>query len=107
MEDDGLIERRVYAKRPLRHEYLLTEKGRDYYPVILALRSWGERWCKRADEPRAVRLFHNGCGGEVSLDGICTRCEAAVSMMNATAQPSPEYIDERQRRTHAFKTRRG
>jgi len=104
MERDGLITRRVYEKRPLRHEYLLTDKGRDYHPVILALRSFGERWCKRADEPKAIRLFHE-CGGEVGLDGICIGCREVVNLSDATAHPTPEYMDERRKRMQAFKAR--
>jgi HxlR-like helix-turn-helix len=52
---DGLVERRIYNKRPLRYEYHLTEKGEPFYPVLLALRAWGEKWCKAPDEGLAVR----------------------------------------------------
>src|SRR5258708_13633235 len=33
----GLLERRRYTSRPPRYEYLLTERGRDFRPVIVAL----------------------------------------------------------------------
>src|ERR1700680_1371488 len=46
LEAEGLIERRVYSRRPVRHEYLLTRMGREFYPVIFALRAWGETWRK-------------------------------------------------------------
>src|SRR5580693_8871517 len=46
LEADGLVERRPYQQRPLRYEYYLTEKGRAFHPVIMALRAWGEYWCK-------------------------------------------------------------
>jgi DNA-binding HxlR family transcriptional regulator len=39
----GLLERRLYHQRPPRYEYVLTEKGRDFRPVILALMAWGNR----------------------------------------------------------------
>jgi DNA-binding HxlR family transcriptional regulator len=39
----GLLERRLYNQRPPRYEYVLTEKGRDFRPVILALMAWGNR----------------------------------------------------------------
>jgi DNA-binding HxlR family transcriptional regulator len=41
--DEGLLERREYCKHPPRCEYLLTEIGRDFRPVLLALRNWGAR----------------------------------------------------------------
>jgi hypothetical protein len=39
----GLLERRPYSTRPVRHEYLLTERGRDFRPVLRALMAWGNR----------------------------------------------------------------
>ena len=39
----GLLERRLYNQRPPRYEYVLTERGRDFRPVILALMAWGNR----------------------------------------------------------------
>lgn len=38
---EGLLERRQYCERPPRFEYLLTERGRDYWPVLLTLMAWG------------------------------------------------------------------
>src|ERR1700752_864305 len=46
LEAEGLIERGGYSPRPVRHEYLLTRMGREFSPVIFALRAWGETWCK-------------------------------------------------------------
>jgi DNA-binding HxlR family transcriptional regulator len=39
----GLLERRQYSERPPRSEYVLTERGRDFRPVLLALLTWGNR----------------------------------------------------------------
>ncbi len=41
--DAGLMERRQYQDRPPRHEYLLTERGRDFQPVLFSLLAWGNR----------------------------------------------------------------
>ncbi len=41
--DSGLLERRLYSERPPRHEYVLTPRGRDFRPVILALIAWGNK----------------------------------------------------------------
>jgi len=38
-----LLERRLYNEHPPRHEYVLTESGRDFRPVILSLLAWGNR----------------------------------------------------------------
>jgi len=39
----GLVERRRYSERPPRDEYVLTGRGRDFRPVILALYAWGNK----------------------------------------------------------------
>jgi DNA-binding HxlR family transcriptional regulator len=41
--EEGLLERRQYCDKPPRYEYHLTERGRDFRPVLLALLAWGNR----------------------------------------------------------------
>jgi DNA-binding HxlR family transcriptional regulator len=41
--DSGMLERRLYSERPARHEYLLTERGRDFRTVLVALLAFGDR----------------------------------------------------------------
>ncbi|MFT8243400.1 winged helix-turn-helix transcriptional regulator [Roseomonas sp. BN140053] len=41
--ESGLLERRRYSERPPRDEYLLTERGRDFRSVTLALLAWGNK----------------------------------------------------------------
>src|SRR5215472_10166446 len=41
--ESGLLERRAYSARPPRSEYLLTERGRDFRPVLWALLAWGNK----------------------------------------------------------------
>ncbi|KAF5884842.1 helix-turn-helix domain-containing protein, partial [Rhizobium sp. PEPV16] len=43
LTEKGLFERRLYNQRPARYEYLLTDKGRDFFPVLMTLFSWGSR----------------------------------------------------------------
>src|SRR5215208_1487873 len=40
--DAGVLERRQYQERPVRHEYRLTGMGRDLQPALLALMHWGD-----------------------------------------------------------------
>jgi DNA-binding HxlR family transcriptional regulator len=39
----GLLHKRRYSARPPRDEYVLTERGRDFRPVLLALLAYGNR----------------------------------------------------------------
>ena len=42
--DEGLLAKRPYQERPPRYEYVLTRKGREFYPVLAAMWRWGEDW---------------------------------------------------------------
>lgn len=46
----GLLERRPYQDNPPRHEYHLTDAGRDLRQVILALMAWGTRHSNAGDK---------------------------------------------------------
>jgi DNA-binding HxlR family transcriptional regulator len=39
----GLLERRRYSERPPRDEYVLTDRGRDFRPVLWSLLAWGNK----------------------------------------------------------------
>jgi DNA-binding HxlR family transcriptional regulator len=51
LEDEGIIDREVFAEAPPRVEYRLTAKGRDIGPIVEAMRAYGEQWLA-ADAPR-------------------------------------------------------
>jgi hypothetical protein len=53
-----------------RHRYLLTEKGADFFPVIVSLMQWGNRWLSDTGGP--AELLHRGCGAVVHTE---LRCE--------------------------------
>jgi DNA-binding HxlR family transcriptional regulator len=42
--EEGLLEKRAYEDRPPRFEYILTRKGREFYPVLAAMLRFGEDW---------------------------------------------------------------
>ncbi|WP_327367024.1 winged helix-turn-helix transcriptional regulator [Streptomyces sp. NBC_01217] len=59
---DGLLERRPYRTGPVRHEYVLTERGRSLRPVVVALAAWGNQHL--APEDRAMILVDAHTGEE-------------------------------------------
>ncbi|MGP3943810.1 winged helix-turn-helix transcriptional regulator [Streptomyces sp. 6N106] len=112
---DGLLERRPYQTNPVRHEYVLTERGRSLRPVVVALAAWGNQHL--APEERAMILVDARTGEEVepvvvdartgrSLDDgesfVFTAGPAASDAMRA------RYVElERQRPAHARGARDG
>jgi DNA-binding HxlR family transcriptional regulator len=107
LEADGMVERHPYHARPLRYEYRLTQKGWAFYPVIYALRAWGEGWCKDEGEGVAVRFVHRACGEDVGLANVCPSCGVPVQRDDLEARISPHYAREREQRRAAFKNRQG
>jgi DNA-binding HxlR family transcriptional regulator len=41
--DTGILEKAAYSEHPPRYDYKLTGKGRDLWPVLTAMRQWGEK----------------------------------------------------------------
>jgi DNA-binding HxlR family transcriptional regulator len=44
LENEGIVERRVYDETPVRVEYALTDKGRALEPALRALKSWAREY---------------------------------------------------------------
>jgi DNA-binding HxlR family transcriptional regulator len=83
----GVLERRAYQERPLRHEYRLTDKGRDLFPVVHALARWGDKHAAPDGPPRL--FLHRDCGGTLDDRRICDRCGAAVELGQVQTLPGP------------------
>jgi DNA-binding HxlR family transcriptional regulator len=73
----GILVRVPYQERPLRHEYRLTEKGRDLSPALVALMRWGDRWALGGEPP--TLLVHDACGTELEQLLRCPACDVEVT----------------------------
>jgi DNA-binding HxlR family transcriptional regulator len=85
--DEGVLEKVRYQDRPERFEYRLTAKGRDLWPVLSALRDYGDR--HYAPDGPPVLVTHRGCGGELDDRRVCRRCGAALELADVEAHPGP------------------
>src|SRR5260370_23659677 len=52
--DLGMMSRVPLPEHGGRYEYVLTEKGRDFFPTYLALKKWGDDWLAEAEGPQVV-----------------------------------------------------
>jgi DNA-binding HxlR family transcriptional regulator len=86
--DQGVLERSLYQERPPRHEYRLTEKGVELWPIVVSLMQWGDRYAPPPGGP-PVLLEHRGCGGRVDEHRLCERCGARIGARDVRAQPGP------------------
>ncbi len=85
---EGILEKVPYQERPPRHEYRLTSKGLDLWPVIVELLRWGDRYAAPTAGPPIV-LHHKGCGGELGAHRICMRCGEPLEVGDVRAEPGP------------------
>lgn len=88
LERHGVVERRQYQSAPARHEYLLTEKGRDLFPVIATLVAWGDKWLAEPAGPPAL-IVHTDCGHATTAKTVCAECGAELNAANAIPAAGP------------------
>lgn len=83
--EHGVLERRKYEERPPRHEYVLTHKGADLLPVVLAMAAWGDRWATDGSPP--VTLTHTRCGRTTKAEVTCSECGEELRLEHLRAHP--------------------
>lgn len=85
--DAGIMRRHRYSDQPEAFEYLLTDKGRDLAPALIALTEWGDRWSAPDGPPILYR--HTVCGSEVSHQVVCATCGRVDDAAEVLALPGP------------------
>ncbi|ALL14227.1 winged helix-turn-helix transcriptional regulator [Caulobacter henricii] len=88
LEAAGILERRPYQTRPLRHEYHLTAMGLDLYDSALMLLGWEMRWRLDPDCP-SHQIVHSPCGQALRPVLVCQACAAPVKVRDISLQPGP------------------
>ena len=84
----GIFERRPYQEKPTRHEYRLTEKGVDLYPVIATLADWGDRWLDEG-RGRPIERVHRDCGRVTTARLHCSECGEPLDPRHVATRPGP------------------
>ena len=91
--DEGVFERVAYNEHPPRYDYVLTEQGRDLWPVVVALRQWGDKHVVgRGNEP--IKLRHEACGSITTAHLACDACGERLSARDARVVPGPGLEDD-------------
>ena len=92
----GLLQRRRYSEHPPRDEYVLTECGRDFRPVLLALLAWGNRHF--APEGASVLLLDAKTGAiadPILVDRVTGRPITSSDHVTAAGPAAPESTRRR------------
>ncbi len=86
--DEGILVREPYHEpgKRVRHEYRLTDKGRDLFPILVSLLQWGDRH-RPHPAGRAVVLTHRDCRAEVGLEICCAGGHRGLSARDVEVRP--------------------
>jgi DNA-binding HxlR family transcriptional regulator len=71
-----------------RHEYRLTEKGRDFFPAYLALKAWADRWMTGPDGPPVV-LEEAATGRPVQAPPVLSSAGTPLRPEDVRVLPGP------------------
>jgi DNA-binding HxlR family transcriptional regulator len=88
--EEGLLDRVGYQQHPVRHEYRLTDKGRDVYPILAAMAAWGDRWLT-GPEGTPLVLHHTTCGHDMHAQVVCSECHEPLEVRTVRAHAGPGY----------------
>jgi DNA-binding HxlR family transcriptional regulator len=86
----GIFDTREYQEpgQRRRHEYRLSAKGWDLFPVLIALRQFGDKHFPAAGDA-TWRVQHKGCGHQVVAQVRCSHDGAVLTPRDAEAVPGP------------------
>jgi DNA-binding HxlR family transcriptional regulator len=90
--DKGLLEKVRYARDPDRHEYRLTDSGRDLFPAIVILMQWGDHHLPNPQGP-PIALHHHPCDQTAEPVLVCAHCRQEITAHNVTPAPGPGFVD--------------
>lgn len=101
--ESGLLERRQYSERPPRHEYVLTDLGRDFRTVLVALNSWGNKHF--APEGLSVLLVNTETGEEAEPVMVDGKSGKPLSSPEFAFAPGPQANESMIRRINFARAR--
>ncbi|MGO8962396.1 winged helix-turn-helix transcriptional regulator [Mycobacterium sp.] len=88
LTENGLLARETYQTRPVRAEYLITQRGRAFWPVLLSIWEWERRWVP--DHLRRLPgMHHTLCGSDFAPTLTCRSCADVVTEKEVTARWGP------------------
>jgi DNA-binding HxlR family transcriptional regulator len=96
LAEEGIVERHRYSEHPERFEYLLTEKGRDLQPVLLAMLAWGDRYTAGEAGP-PLETVHDECGHAFHMVPTCSECGGELDGRHIHSRAGAGATDEQRR----------
>ena len=95
--DSGILERVPIKEGAKRHEYKLTQMGRDLQPTLIALTQWGDRWLHQANGA-PVKFIERASGEEIAEVSVQTKAGQKLEPRDMAMIPGPGATEETQER---------
>ncbi len=88
--EHGVLRREPYREpgARVRHEYRLTPKGLDLYPVLIAVAAWGDRYLADPEGP-PLEFAHRDCGSPVHAEIRCADGHEVGDNRDVVPRPGP------------------
>jgi DNA-binding HxlR family transcriptional regulator len=91
---DRLVEHQILTKQNVagssHEEYRLTPKGHDIYPILMAIKDWGDTYMAPNGPP--MRYHHRNCTGEAHVRLECDSCGYELAASDIAPAPGPGIL---------------
>jgi DNA-binding HxlR family transcriptional regulator len=88
---DRLVEHGILVKQKPEdgpyEEYRLTQKGHDIYPILMAIKDWGDQYMAPDGPP--VHYRHRDCAGQAHATLECDTCGKVLTARDIAPEPGP------------------
>ncbi len=89
--NSGVLAKIPYSDQPPGYDYLLTDAGRELWPVLTAMPQWEDRHA-RPDGP--IRMAHPACGAPASTMVVCESCGGQLGHGDVTVLPKTSLAQQ-------------
>lgn len=103
LEADEILLRRPVSDAARRLEYVLTDRGRDLFPVLMALMQWGDRW--QGGQRGAPVVMHAPNGEPIAELRVRDTQGRVLAPREVRPQPGPGAVRQTRQRLAAIAAR--
>ena len=100
--DSGVLERVPVKQGAKRHEYRLTQMGRDLQPTLIALTQWGDRWL-HVSNGAPVKFVERASGEEIAEVAVQTKDGRKLEPREMAMVPGPGATAETRKRLNQMR----
>lgn len=94
--ESGILYKQRYQTRPVRYQYLLTERGKDFFPVLVTLFQWGNTHL--SEGAHSAELIDRRSGQPIQPQLIDALTQQPIALQHITLAAGPAAGEAMSRR---------